>query len=196
MRHGPTQANAKHLIRSHLNIPLSSEGQKIAGELAEHAAKYQLADLKSSDMSRAQETAQKVQETTGAPLSVHAELRPWNLGLLAGQPEDKAMPVIEQLLKHPDRKAPGGGESFNEFASRVLDFVLPDLQDDKTHGIVAHGSDAQTIEAAITNGFDGDLAKAVNKNSSSIEPGGAAVATHAKFQPVFREAKSSHGIAS
>ena len=194
MRHGPTEANHDHIVRGQINFPLSPEGHRVSRQLAQHAQRFALTDLKSSDMLRAKQTAAAVQSRTKLPVSVHPSLRPWNLGSLAGQPHERVKPIIQRLLKHPETKAPGG-ESFNDFARRLLHAVIPDLFDDKLHGVVAHGSAAQTIEAAVRHGLTG-LGAAVNHDGASIEPGGMAMVTPTHFEPLFRESEKAHGVAS
>lgn len=194
MRHGPTQANRENIVRGQLNFPLAKEGHEVSQQLAQHVRKFPLADLKSSDMRRSMQTAHIVQQHVHLPVSAHPALRPWNLGSLAGQPHDKVAPIIQRLLKHPATKAPGG-ESFNDFAHRVLTAMIPDLFDQQLHGVVAHGSGAQTLEAAVKHGLTG-LGAAVNHDGASIEPGGMAMVTPTEFTPLFRESKSQHGIAS
>lgn len=135
MRHGPTQLNnadqSKDRIRGWLNVKLSRDGEHVAQQLASEVKHIPIHDLKSSDLSRAADTAKAVEDTTGVPMTTHVELRPWDLGTLAGQPTDKVMPIIKQLVDEPTKKAPGG-ESFDEFMKRFVPFVQPLLDDEKT----------------------------------------------------------------
>ena len=195
MRHGPTALNGEQRVRGLLNIGLSAEGKAIAKDLATKAADYPLVDLKSSDMRRATQTADVVSKQTGVPVTTHQELRPWDLGSLAGQPLDTAMPVIQSLLKHPDTAAPGGGESFTDFSTRLLEFLRADLADDQLHGVMAHGSGATTLETAIAHGLS-NSAPPVTKGEASIKPGGMARVTADTFEPLYRESSGGHGIAS
>ncbi len=96
MRHGPTELNhpdlGKDRIRAWKDVPLSKDGHRIAAILAEKAKGFPLHDLHSSDLSRAKDTADAVSKTTGLKVSLHHDLRPWNLGKLAGQPTKQVLP--------------------------------------------------------------------------------------------------------
>ncbi|HMF27615.1 MAG TPA: histidine phosphatase family protein, partial [Candidatus Cybelea sp.] len=184
MRHGPTRANDDHRIRSVVNFPLSDEGHRLASDLAEQVQGFPLASLTSSPLDRAVDSMKPVSDATGVPFSTHDGLLPWDMGQLAGQDVSRVQPFIRDLLQHPDVKAPGG-QSFNEFAHALMSTVWPAIQDDKLHGVMAHGSVAQTIEAAVRNRSK-NLASAVSEDRPSIDPGGMALVTPEKFIPLHR----------
>ena len=197
LRHGTTSMNhsdpAKDRIRGWQDVPLSSEGRRVAAILAEKAKGFPLHDLHSSDLSRAKETAEAVSKTTGLKVSLHHALRPWNLGKLAGQPTKKVLPLIKALVARPDMKAPGG-ESFSEFLRRLLPKVMPMLADDKLHGIVTHVRGIHTIESLIAG--HGKLDKATFDRTPSVDPGGIAYADESVFRPMTHESNQAPSAGS
>jgi broad specificity phosphatase PhoE len=197
MRHGPTQLNnadaGKDRIRGWLNVPLSSEGHEIAQQLAADVQQYSLKDLLSSDLSRAAETAKAVQEKNPAPLSLHPELRPWNLGNFSGQPTARVMPFVKDLVNHPTVSAPGG-ESFQSFMTRFVPFITPLLHDEELHGVVTHIRNIKAIEALIAG--KGELDKHTWEQVPSVDPGGIVYADAEHFEPISRESTSSAGAGS
>ena len=197
MRHGPTQLNhadqSKDRIRAWLDVPLSNEGHDIAAQLADDAAKYPLADLLSSDLIRAQQTAAAVQAKTGVPGSAHVELRPWNLGQFSGQPTKQVMPFVKDLVDNPSVKAPSG-ESFDDFMARYVPFILPLLHDDKLHGVVTHLRNIKATEALIAG--KGDLDRSTWDAVPAVDPGGLVFANAETFQPLSRKSANKDGAGS
>lgn len=197
MRHGPTELNhpsaEKDRIRGWMNVPLSHEGHQIASDLAQKATHFPLADLHSSDLSRAADTAKKVGETTHLPVQLHHELRPWNLGTLAGKPTKDVMPIIKTLVAHPDMKAPGG-ESFAQFLGRLLPHIAPLLASDKLHGVVTHIRGIKAIEAVVAG--KGKLDKATWDRVPAVDPGGMVYADADHFAPLSKTSANKDGVGS
>lgn len=121
IRHGPTHAS---VLAGWTDLPadLSDKAAlaRLSGRIPEEAA------VVSSDLSRAKCTADGiVGRRTRLPDAW--ELREINFGDWDGMPHgeiSEAYPgELEAFLQRPDRSAPPGGESWNEVARRVSDYV-------------------------------------------------------------------------
>jgi probable phosphoglycerate mutase len=123
VRHGSTKFNSgegkTELLRGWLDVPLDETGEEEAHNTAEKLSAYPIAVIVSSDLKRAADTARAIQEHNGAELRITQELRPWDLGSLAGKPVDETHQKLIKLIEHGLMDAPGG-ESFNEFRDRCI----------------------------------------------------------------------------
>jgi broad specificity phosphatase PhoE len=166
IRHGATKLNdenpAKDRIRGHKDVPLSAEGKQEARDLGQELRSSGIQHLISSDLSRAHDTAKAVAATTGATVETDPRLRPWNFGpTIEGKVSADMAPRIQELVKNPDTKPPGG-ESFNQFKDRFLT-AYHDAQNahpDKTIGLVTHYRGAKLLKAWQAEGVDNDRVNA------------------------------------
>lgn|ERR1022692_2993970 len=120
VRHGHTSLNVPgrdERLRGWLDIPLDDQGLQEAAETAERLAGYPVEAIYSSDLRRARQTAEVLRRRTHARVTATKELRPWNLGVFAGQRVLDILPFLNQLNQHPDLSAPSG-ESFYQFYGR------------------------------------------------------------------------------
>jgi probable phosphoglycerate mutase len=132
VRHGKTVLNSldhTERLRGWMDIPLDEQGLREAEQTAQRLAQYPVAHIYSSDLYRARQTADAAVRATLAPITHTPNLRPWNLGTLAGQRVQDILPILEQLKLDPTMPAPGG-ESFHQFCDRyskqleeLLDFA-------------------------------------------------------------------------
>lgn len=122
-------------IRGSINVPLDMEGLKEAdkvGKLFQRNGGFDL--IICSSLLRARQTANII--TFFNPLASWGPyetpaLHPWHLGEFEGQPSARVMPKIEEMMERPNEQAPGrspksteNGESFNQFASRIIECFL------------------------------------------------------------------------
>lgn len=183
VRHGHTAFNSENgeRIRGWIDLPLTDRGEDAANRTAQALSGYALAHIYSSDLQRAAVTAKYLAQSSGAVLTLHPQLRPWNLGALHGQPTDAANPVIETLVRSPTTRAPGDGESFYEFLLRYLPFVLPLVRNDQTVAVVTHIRNVKALEAHYANGGYGvNLQKWLEP--PCVPPGGVALVTPRTFE--------------
>jgi broad specificity phosphatase PhoE len=120
IRHGKTLLNSlddAERLRGWMDVPLDEQGLNEAVETAAQVARHQIQEIYTSDLYRAQQTAAAVVQATGAPLLHTYDLRPWNVGTLAGQRVKDILPILQELKINPDLPAPGG-ESFAQFYKR------------------------------------------------------------------------------
>jgi len=146
IRHGETAWNVDARIQGHLDIPLNDIGLWQAARAGEALAGERLDAIYSSDLARAQTTAQAVAGTTGAPLVLDSGLRERCFGSFEGrtfkeieaeQPEQ----AQRWRKRDPDFVPDGGGESLAMLKSRIQ-HTVERLAAQHTGGqiaLVAHG---------------------------------------------------------
>jgi broad specificity phosphatase PhoE len=113
LRHGETAANASRIVQTP-DVPLSERGIVQAERLAMRLARHGVGAIVSSDLVRAQMTAERIGATTGATIELWPELRERNFGMLRG----RAYAECPVDMFAPDY-APPGGETWGEFHARV-----------------------------------------------------------------------------
>ena len=183
VRHGSTTMNrggaGKDLIRGWADVELSEEGEEQAARLAEDLADCDFKVIHTSDLQRAEATAQAIQRQTGGNVEAMEELRSWNLG-----PEFEGKltnPTIVGKIKDlvdNDDETPDGGESFKDFVQRVIDCALPIFENARGEtAIVTHGRCVQVISLWVAAGCDLDCMREeydleLASEPDSISPGG------------------------
>jgi broad specificity phosphatase PhoE len=166
-RHGATalnnEDNSVDRIRSHKDIPLSSEGISEAKRLAAKIAADPPDVIVTSDLRRAADTAKIIAKACGLPVSeITQGLRPWKLGYVTGMLTSQAIPIMARYIEHPDERVPAGhgepeGQSFHEFLDTYFDTVLSLLE--KYPGrvlFVAHHRNERAMHAWEAKGFPPD----------------------------------------
>lgn len=146
IRHGETQWNREHRFQGQSNPPLNDTGRRQAERLAERLAPTGPGLLYSSDLLRAQQTAEPLARAWGVGLETLAGLREQHFGELEGwtvprvQREQPAL-WAQWLAQDADYALPGGAESQRDFSARVLDAVawLAQRHPEATLTVVTHG---------------------------------------------------------
>ena len=149
-RHGQTDWNKENRYQGHSDIPLNSVGLF----QVEHAAKI-LAAMKpekiiSSDLIRAQQTAQPLVALTGAPLELDPDLRETNGGKWEGRTREENMSEDrERFIKWisgGDIAAGITGERRSQVADRAMRAVEKGLATTTgTLVVVTHGGTARCL---------------------------------------------------
>jgi len=146
IRHGETIWNKDGVVQGHMNSILSEKGIKQAKSVAERLKKYHFDVIYSSDLIRAMDTANYINEYHNKVIIVDETLRERSLGVLEG----KAWPVIKKdhvkaanvfFDGKNDEQIPGGGESKIQFANRIKSFMdrLIIQEEGKRILIITHG---------------------------------------------------------
>jgi broad specificity phosphatase PhoE len=159
VRHGHTCLNVPgkdERLRGWLDIPLDDQGLAEAAETAQRLANYSVAAIYSSDLRRARQTAEILRRRTqAARVTATPELRPWNLGVFAGQRVFDILPFLNQLNRHPDLAAPSG-ESFYQFygrySRRLTELMNLALQSSQCIVAVTHVRNLLAAQTIVAHG--------------------------------------------
>jgi broad specificity phosphatase PhoE len=191
VRHGATSLNQSGCFRGNLNPPLAPEGRRDAEQIARLFSTIDVSHIFSSDKVRATETAGIIAREKGIPIHKSEALRALNVGDFSGQkrtPEAEA--DLQVYLDQPDTQIPGG-ESLNEFKSRIqpcfqeaidvfMECGVPPL-------IVAHSSVIHELGSTLYK----------DHKSILVDPGGAVAMffSNGKLQaePIFKPARVQPG---
>jgi len=109
-------------IHGKLDPPLSDSGRQQARQIAKSFKNKGIKRIHSSPRLRARQTAQAISEHTGAPITVHEELTPWDVAHMSGAKTSSIKPVLDFFSSRPDRQIPGG-ESKNDVLNRYSKFT-------------------------------------------------------------------------
>jgi len=145
IRHGETDWNRELRFQGHVDVALNAVGLEQARRLAVRLAGETVQGLYTSDLMRAQQTAQPIATQLGVERVADAQLREQSFGDVDG------MRVDEIQREHPDAWAGWlrfdqdfrmpGGESMRQFHSRVIDAIYRLAADhrDQRLIVVTHG---------------------------------------------------------
>ncbi|ABB07372.1 MULTISPECIES: histidine phosphatase family protein [Burkholderia] len=150
IRHGETAWNRIKRIQGHIDIPLAETGleqaQKLAARLARDARDGARLDaIYSSDLMRAQQTAQPFADALGLSLRLREGLRERSYGQFQGHDSAEIETLFPDAYAAWQTRDPGfapeGGESQREFYHRVLHALEPIVAEHPGGRIacVAHG---------------------------------------------------------
>ncbi|MGF6756421.1 histidine phosphatase family protein [Paraburkholderia sp. GAS42] len=150
IRHGETDWNRIKRIQGHIDIPLSTSGIEQAHKLAERLAGEakqgaRLDAIYSSDLTRAQQTAQPIADALGMLLQLREGLRERSYGAFQGHDSDEISVRFPDEYAHWQTRDPGfappDGESSRAFYHRVLHTIEPIVaaHPDGRIACVAHG---------------------------------------------------------
>ncbi|XP_066980400.1 fructose-2,6-bisphosphatase TIGAR-like isoform X3 [Macrobrachium rosenbergii] len=125
VRHGETTANREHRIQGHLDIPLSSVGEKQAVLAGTNMSKKNFSRVYASDLKRAYLTCERILEQNTCvppPIKVDTRLRERNFGSVEGLHIDevKSMAAAEGLT-WPQYNPPGA-ETLGVLQERMVCF--------------------------------------------------------------------------
>ncbi|HEV3430022.1 MAG TPA: histidine phosphatase family protein [Paraburkholderia sp.] len=150
IRHGETDWNRIKRIQGHIDIPLATSGVEQAQRLGERFAQQardgvRLDAIWSSDLLRAQQTAQPIAQALGLTVQLTEGLRERNYGAFQGHDSDEIADRFPDEYAHWQTRDPGfappDGESQRELYHRVLHALEPILAKHPEGRIacVAHG---------------------------------------------------------
>ena len=150
-RHGQTDWNVANKFQGHTDIPLNAVGEYQAMHAAKLVIDMKPTAILSSDLNRAQKTAQALADINGLPISIDARLRETNCGKWEGLTGDEIRAVDHEALKEwslgGDNPAGGTGDRRSEVGARakaaIEDFLAD--KDDQTLIVATHGGTARAI---------------------------------------------------
>lgn len=131
VRHGATAHNdpGDERLRGWLDIALATSGIVAARHAAREILAHKPTRLYTSDLTRSLDTAKIMSVTLGITPLRTKDLRPWDLGTLAGQRVADALPLLElHSGAKRNEPLPGAHESFAQFIERIRATVTRLLQ--------------------------------------------------------------------
>lgn len=123
---------------------LSEAGRKEAEELGQYLIDNNKKKVITSEVARAQETANIAAEKANVPVETNPLLNTWDIGKYDGKPEGS---FVEEAWVAKPNEAPEGGESFNDFTKRMeqaYQFVKSLPEDNH---VVSHSKVMRALEA-------------------------------------------------
>lgn len=145
IRHGETEWNAIGKYTGQTDIPINERGRQQARAVAEELKNDPPEIIYSSDLIRANETAEIISKKVEADLVIDTRLREIHQGKWEGLHLSEIKNLYEEEWKErqqdPFRVAPPGGETIGEVRERVMDFIQDEILNSKYKhiAIVAHG---------------------------------------------------------
>lgn len=157
IRHGETDWNNEGRYQGQSDVPLNATGQKQAEDLAQMLRHETLDAIFSSDLARAQQTAQILSDMNGASLFLDSRLREIDQGEWEGMLFDdirrRYIKAFEKRLRDPLQVAPPGGETVGQVRERVLE-AINEIINRYPHGLVAvvsHGLSLAVVKVHFNN---------------------------------------------
>jgi broad specificity phosphatase PhoE len=151
-RHALTDWNSKGRYQGQQDIALGAVGRGQAALLAKRLAGERIEEIRTSDLSRARETASAVAATRGLPLNADPRLRELHFGAWEGLTREEVRQRYPESLAaweaDPLRTAPPRGETLTQLADRVGDFfagLALGGAPDRTVLVVGHNGSLQTL---------------------------------------------------
>ena len=118
-RHGTTILNQQGCFRGNKDVALSPEGIVDAHHLAHLFSNIDIAGIFCSDRIRATKTAEIIGKESKLPVTMTKHLRALDIGEFSGEKRTPSSEAeLQTYLDKPDCNIPGG-ESLNDFRSRV-----------------------------------------------------------------------------
>jgi probable phosphoglycerate mutase len=145
IRHGETAWNRETRIQGHIDIPLNATGRWQARQVAQALQDEGLHAVYSSDLQRAQDTAQAIAQASGVALVVDVQLRERHFGSLEGLTQDEITQTrpdeARRWRERDPAYGPDGGETLQAFYDRCVGALtrLAQQHPGQTIAVVAHG---------------------------------------------------------
>ena len=150
-RHGQTDWNMVNRFQGHSDIPLNNVGRYQVKHAAEILAGMNPTAIISSDLGRAQETAQALAKLVGLSVTTHEGLRETNGGLWEGKTgkENRAEDFQNFIrwIDGEDNRAGTTGEKRSEVAARAVAVINKTLAEksDQLLIVATHGGTARCV---------------------------------------------------
>jgi glucosyl-3-phosphoglycerate phosphatase len=176
IRHAVTALNQQGRLRSWSDVDIDPDkGRTDTLKTAQQLQHVPVSEIVHSDLTRAEQTSQILANQWFVPQTPDRNLRPWDLGEFTGMKFDDIKDDMNDYIKNPSRKVPGG-EAFNTFLDRWQEGLgnLALRAQDSPTGVVAAVTHSRNIEATrylLSGSKDtSDLAKANSVPPSGVMP--------------------------
>ena len=167
VRHGQTEWNAAGLMQGQTpHVPLTDLGHAQAAGAARELAALGPGALVSSDLLRAQQTAEHCARATGLAVTTTPALREQGYGVLEGRPSRELWDVVDWTDPH---WAADGGESLAQLYARVEVYLraLTEHPPADVVALVTHGDTIRAAQAVVAGAGPAAL-PAVTPHNGSI----------------------------
>jgi broad specificity phosphatase PhoE len=153
-RHGRTSWNAQLRWQGQSDIPLDDVGLSQAAEAARKLVEYSPTKIVSSDLMRAERTAQSLADLVGLPVEIDPRLRETNGGKWEGMTQSDIRrdhhDYLESWFVDPDIPAGFDGESRTAVADRMVTAITEHVAATEGTLVVAtHGGAARAAIAQL-----------------------------------------------
>ncbi|MBR5157542.1 MAG: histidine phosphatase family protein [Clostridia bacterium] len=159
IRHGYSEANHVGIFTGHTDVALNKQGIKQAELTAEYIAEnYKISKVYSSDLKRAQKTAECISKIVKADVMLQENLRE----IYGGEWEGVTFNDLPKLypaefdvwISDIGSSACVGGESVKQVGERAIDALtkIAEENDGKTVVVVTHGAFIRTAQSIIETG--------------------------------------------
>lgn len=142
IRHGQTNWNVEHRTQGHTDIPLNDTGRAQALDLAHRIRYLKIDKIIASDLSRATETADIINQFFGVPMIMDDRLREFNYGDLEGTLGLTHPPEIWDIFNNAPEKL--NAEPMSDVFARVKSF-FDELDEVENIVLVLHGGPMRMI---------------------------------------------------
>jgi len=150
IRHGQTDWNVEKRTQGHIDIPLNKTGEEHARSIAQEIASLKIDQIFSSDLKRAKQTAQIINQFFNLPIIYDKRLREFNYGQFEGRlSHDISEAEWDLFNKDPEQLNAENKESVykrvNEFCHKL----------DKTKNIliITHGGIMRMLLYCVQNNW-------------------------------------------
>lgn len=155
------------------NPGLSPEGAKDVRQRVASIKHLPITSILTDTKKRTNQTAAEWSRQTGKPVQRDARLDNWDLGDHEGDHTKASDDVADDLVAHPDKQPPGGGESARMYQDRLFGALRDKIASPELHGVANHSRGIRMIEAAMAH--PAGQVTAENWNNKPMEPEGSAL---------------------
>lgn len=149
IRHGETDYNKDAKFQGHLNIPLNKEGINQAHVALEQSKQLKLDKIYCSPLSRAKQTAEIINSYHNTKLIEDVRLKEIYMGSLQGRMlKDLSDEEKRLAFSNPEHF---GGETHEQFCSRIISFFKEIENSDENILIVSHGGIYRALYKHLNN---------------------------------------------
>lgn len=148
VRHGQTDWNLEKKTQGHTDISLNENGKEQAKLVSKVIKNYKIDKIYSSDLLRAKETAEIINENFGLDIILDNRLREINYGDLEGVPRPTLTQDVWDVFNNNPEEL--NAEPITKVFNRIKSF-FDELDYNKNIIIVTHGGALRTIMYYINN---------------------------------------------
>ncbi len=173
VRHGQTSWNQEGKYQGHSDISLNERGIKQGNLVAKRLANEKINAIYSSDLLRAQQTAEAIADYHGLPVIMKPEFREINFGIWEGLTYQDIMAewseILTAMYSNPGEIGPPQGESFQAVKKRVTHALQECVKEhqEQTIVLVSHGGTMRVLLCAAL-GVGLDKMWSMRQDSSAI----------------------------